>query len=94
MENYKTVNVGELTQIVEFASKFKNRRQYLNFRQEDVADFCSKYFNRGMSQTTVSRFEGLQLRLILYTHFFLYICFSYEIRFIFSTALYQFYKKL
>ena len=75
MENYKTVNVGELTQIVEFASKFKNRRQYLNFRQEDVADFCCKYFNRGMSQTTVSRFEDLQLRLIIYTLFLIYLFF-------------------
>jgi len=45
----------------EFANKFKKQRIDLKFTQKDVAIFCSDYYNHEMSQTTVSRFEALEL---------------------------------
>ena len=63
MENYETVEIEELLEMEDFANKFKKRRIDLKFTQKDVAIFCSDYYNHEMSQTTVSRFEALELRL-------------------------------
>jgi len=61
MENFETVEVKDLLDIENFAKNFKKRRIELKFTQKDVATFCSDYYNHDMSQTTVSRFEALEL---------------------------------
>ena len=64
MENFETVEVKDLLDIENFAKNFKKRRIELKFTQKDVATFCSDYYNHDMSQTTVSRFEALELRFL------------------------------
>jgi len=53
--------VSELEELEQFAKQFKQRRIKLGFTQGDVGIAMGKLYNNDFSQTTISRFEALNL---------------------------------
>ena len=52
----------ELEELESFAKDFKQKRIKMNFTQGDVGAAMGKLYGNDFSQTTISRFEALNLR--------------------------------
>merc|ERR1712096_10109 len=62
---YNQEEAEELEMLESFAKEFKQERIKLNFTQGDVGASMGKLYGNVFSQTTISRFEALNLRLSL-----------------------------
>ncbi|CAH2301507.1 POU domain, class 5, transcription factor -like [Pelobates cultripes] len=54
---------SSMTELKEFAQKVKKRRESLRLTQENVGDGLGVLYKKSFSQTTISRFEAVQLTL-------------------------------
>uniref|UniRef100_A0A674N9Q0 POU class 2 homeobox 2a n=1 Tax=Takifugu rubripes TaxID=31033 RepID=A0A674N9Q0_TAKRU len=57
--------MNDLEELEQFARTFKQRRIKLGFTQGDVGVAMGKLYGNDFSQTTISRFEALNLSVIL-----------------------------